>query len=188
MKKTSKKALPIAMEFEGIPVEVFHRRVKYARVEFKTNKLHVIVSPWVSPMEVLERNRTSILKKFHKHKNAVEEARKTPMVDWTEDEFIAIIQRYVEQYSRKLKVKTTEVKLRKMRRRWGSCRRDGMITLNAYLQFVPEHLIAYIIFHELSHLLVRSHNMKFKSIIVSEFPNYRLMDKELLIYGIKLLS
>ena len=86
------------------------------------------------------------------------------------------------------KYPTTGIKFRKMKRRWGSCRSDGIITFNSFLQFVPEHLIAYIIFHELAHLIVKGHNRKFKAIIAREFPNYRQLDKELNLYGLKLLS
>jgi predicted metal-dependent hydrolase len=176
------------MEFAGIPFEVVHRRVKYSRVEFKSAGLRVIVPRGVNPLKILEDNRKSILKKYYKLIQQMETARKTPMTDWTGEEFSGIISRYVEQYSRQLKVKAAKIKFRKMKRRWGSCRSDGIITLNVFLQFVPEHLIAYIIYHELAHLLVRGHNRKFKTIIAKEFPNYRQLDKELNLYGLKLLS
>ena len=90
------------------------------------------------------------------------------MIDWTAEEFNGIISRYVEQYSRQLNVKPTRIKFRKMKRRWGSCRHDGTITLNIFLQFAPEHLIAYIIYHELAHLVVRGHNRKFKALIAND--------------------
>ena len=118
----------------------------------------------------------------------METARKIPMTDWTWEDFNRIVSGYVEQYSRQLGVNARTIKFRKMKRRWGSCRNDGVITLNVYLQFVPEHLIAYIIYHELTHIIVRGHNRKFKSIIAIEFPNYRQLDKELNLYGLKLLS
>ena len=110
------------------------------------------------------------------------------MIEWTEEEFTDIISRYLDRYSRQLKVKPPTIRFRKMKRRWGSCRSDGIITLNVFLQFVPEHLIAYIIYHELAHILVRGHNRKFKALISKEFPYHRLFDKELNLYGLKLLS
>ncbi len=178
------------MEFEGIAVEVVHRRVKYPRVEFKAvpGRLRVIVPRGINPFRVLEDNKTSILKKYRRLMEQMETARKIPMTDWTGEEFKAIISRYLEHYSRQLNVKISRIKLRKMKRRWGSCRTDGTITLNLFLQFVPEHLIAYIIYHELAHLIVKGHNRKFKTIIAREFPDYRQLDKELNLYGLKLLS
>jgi predicted metal-dependent hydrolase len=176
------------MEFEGIPFEVVRRRVRYSRVEFKTAGLRVVVPRGVNPLQILEENKKSIVKKYHKLNQQRETARKIPMTDWTEEEFSTIISKYFERYSRQLKVKPPTIRFRKMKRRWGSCRSDGLITLNVFLQFVPEHLIAYIIYHELAHLLVRGHNKKFKAIIANEFPNYRQLDKELNLYGLKLLS
>jgi predicted metal-dependent hydrolase len=176
------------MEFEGIPFEVVRRRVKYSRVEFKTAGLRVVVPRGVNPLQILEDNKKSIVKKYYKLIQQRETARKIPMTDWTEEEFSTIISKYLERYSRQLKVKPPAIKFRKMKRRWGSCRSDGIITLNVFLQFVPEHLIAYIIYHELAHLIVRGHNKKFKTIIANEFANYRQLDKELNLYGLKLLS
>jgi predicted metal-dependent hydrolase len=178
------------MEFEGIPFEVIRRRVKYSRVEFKHSGagLRVIVPRSVNPMKVLEENRKSILKKYHKLKRQIETAEKMPITDWTDHEFNTVISLYIKRYSRQLKVKMTEIKFRKMKRRWGSCRSDGIVTFNLCLRLVPEHLIAYIVFHELAHLVVRGHNKKFKTLIASEFPNYRQLDKELNLYGLKLLS
>lgn len=175
-------------EFEGIPFEVVRRRVKYSRVEFKTRSLRVIVPRGVDPMKVLEENRESILRKYYKLMDQMEAARKIPMIDWGDKEFETIVSRYIDCYSRQLNVEIIRVKFRKMKRRWGSCRSDGIITFNNFLQFVPEHLIAYIVFHELAHLIVRGHNRKFKTLIASEFPNYRQLDKELNLYGLKLLS
>jgi predicted metal-dependent hydrolase len=176
------------MEFEGIPFEVVRRRVRYSRVEFKTRGLRVVVPRGINPLQILEENKKSIVKKYHKLIQQRETARKIPMTDWTGEEFNRIVSTYLNRYSRQLKVKPPVVKFRKMKRRWGSCRSDGTVTLNIFLQFVPEHLIAYIIYHEVAHILVRGHNQKFKNIIAKEFPNYRQLDKELNLYGLKLLS
>jgi len=178
------------MEFEGIPFEVIRRRVKYSRVEFKHSGtgLRVIVPSSVNPLKVLEENRKSILKKYHKLMGQIETAENMPIADWNDDEFSAVVSLYIERYSRQLKVTMREIKFRKMKRRWGSCRSDGIVTFNRCLQLVPEHLIGYIVFHELAHLVVRGHNRKFKALIASEFPDYRQLGKELTLYGLKLLS
>ena len=176
------------MEFEGIPFEVIRRRVKYSRVEFRHSFLRVIVPRNVDPLEVLQVNRISILKKFHKYMGQIESAKNIILREMEDEEFRSLVSRYTSQYAAQLKVKLKQIKFRKMKRRWGSCRTDGIITLNRYLQLVPENLIAYIIFHELAHLRIRGHNRKFKQIIASEFPNYRELDKELHLYGLRLLS
>jgi predicted metal-dependent hydrolase len=176
------------MEFEGIPFEVVRRRVKYSRVEFKHSHLRVVVPRGVNPLRVLEENKKSILKKYSKLMRQIETAEKMPIVQRPEKEYESIVSLFVERYARQLKVNIKDIRFRAMKRRWGSCRSDGVITLNRCLQLVPGHLVAYIIYHELAHLIVRGHNRKFKDIIASEFPNYRQLDRELTLYGLRLLS
>jgi len=175
-------------EFEGIPYEVVHRGVRKWRVEFKEGKLRVIVPRSIDPLKILHNNKNSILKKYYQVNSRIEAARQTQITERNSDEFISIVSYYVDQYARRLKVKKPEIKFRKMKRRWGSCRTDGIITLNVFLKFVPEHLISYIIFHELSHFLVRGHGRSFKNIIAAEFPNYRNLDRELNLFALKLFS
>ncbi|HLP48559.1 MAG TPA: M48 family metallopeptidase, partial [Candidatus Kapabacteria bacterium] len=148
----------------------------------------VIVPRGIDPLRVLQENKISILKKYHKLISQVETARDKTLIKWPAAQFEAIVASYVDRYSRQLQVRAKEIKFRKMRRRWGSCRSDGIITFNRYLQFVPEKLIAYIVYHELTHLIVRGHNQRFKKVIALEFPNYRVLDKELNLYGLKLLT
>ncbi len=185
--KQTGSASGIDTQFEGIPYDVIRRRVKYSRVEFKSGGLRVIVPRGINPLAVLRDNREAILKKHYKLMNQIESARQIPIGNRTTSEFQSIVEQYVVRYSTQLQVQTTRVKYRKMKRRWGSCRNDGQITLNSYLQCLPEHLIAYIVYHELSHLIVRGHNKEFKHLILLEFPNYRQLDQELNLYGLKLL-
>jgi predicted metal-dependent hydrolase len=59
------------------------------------------------------------------------------------------------------------VSTRKMKTRWGSCRKNGSIVLNPLLIRLPIPCIDYLILHELCHLRVHNHGPSF----------YRLMDK-----------
>ena len=61
------------------------------------------------------------------------------------------------------------LKVRRMRRRWGSCFLDGRINLNTELLGEPVALIDYVIIHELCHLREHNHSPRF----------YRLMDEVL---------
>ncbi len=53
------------------------------------------------------------------------------------------------------------VKVRKMRSRWGSCTAKNSINLNSWLMMLPDHLIDYVILHELVHTTHRDHSTKF---------------------------
>lgn len=71
------------------------------------------------------------------------------------------------------------VTVRWMRSRWGSCRKDGRITLNAALMICPPRLIDYVIVHELAHLLVPAHNAEFYRLLETWLPQAKAMKKEL---------
>ncbi len=176
------------LEFEGITFQVICRKVRYPRIEFKASGFSLIIPKHTDPLDVLQNNKKSILKKCVKIKSQIEAAQKLATVRRSENEFNELIMYYTGKYSGILRVKHQGIKFRKMRRRWGSCRNSGIITLNSYLRFVPEKLLAYIVYHELVHLKVRPHNKKFKAIIAEQYPDYRALDKELILYGLRLLS
>ena len=53
------------------------------------------------------------------------------------------------------------VKIQSSKTRWGSCNRKRNINLTFYLLLVPQHLIDYVILHELCHTVEMNHSEKF---------------------------
>ena len=70
----------------------------------------------------------------------------------------------------------TGLRLRKMRRRWGSCTRTGMITLNEHLVRTPDICIRGVVVHELCHLVHLDHGPGFRALVAEVFPDHRLSD------------
>lgn len=66
-----------------------------------------------------------------------------------------------------------ELKLRKMRRRWGSCSSKGLVTLNTQLMKMPLECIDYVITHELCHLWVFNHSKAFYQLLARAMPQWR---------------
>jgi predicted metal-dependent hydrolase len=62
------------------------------------------------------------------------------------------------------------IRLRKMRRRWGSCSKAGEITYNTLLMQLPEPMIDYTIVHELAHLVHFNHSKAFHALVESYLP------------------
>ena len=175
-------------EFEGIRIDVMRRRVKYSRIEFKPWGLIVIVPSHIDPHDVLEKNKDSVLKKFRKLERDFENSKKMELSQRSETDFKRMVQTYIKIHSQQLRVRIITLKFRNMKRRWGSCRSNGVIILNRFLQFLPDRLISYVIFHELIHLIIPKHNRNFKRMVSSRFENHRELEKELNLYGLKLLS
>lgn len=66
-----------------------------------------------------------------------------------------------------------------MRSRWGSCTLKGRISLNSQLLRLPESLVEYVVIHELAHLKVAGHSKKFHELMESMLPNAKQMRRRL---------
>jgi predicted metal-dependent hydrolase len=53
------------------------------------------------------------------------------------------------------------VRVRRMKTRWGSCTAKNSINLNSWLVMLPDHLLDYVILHELVHTRHRDHSARF---------------------------
>lgn len=66
-----------------------------------------------------------------------------------------------------------KLSVRQMRTRWGSCSRQGNLSLNSELLHLPRELIEYVIVHELCHLVHFGHTAAFWFQVASCLPNWR---------------
>jgi len=72
-----------------------------------------------------------------------------------------------------------ELKIRLMKRRWGSCSTKGTILLNLRLIQTPKVCIDYVLLHELAHLKVPHHNAAFYALLDRMMPDWRKRRGEL---------
>ncbi|MCE2929647.1 MAG: M48 family metallopeptidase, partial [Candidatus Caenarcaniphilales bacterium] len=75
--------------------------------------------------------------------------------------------------------------IRASKTRWGSCSSAKNINLSIYLMKLPEHLIDYVILHELAHTIHQNHSKSFWQALSSLLgQEAKLVDKELKVHRI----
>lgn len=70
-----------------------------------------------------------------------------------------------------------ELRLRRMKRRWGSCSTGGVITLNERLIEVPDACIRAVVVHEMCHLVHMHHGPAFHGLVRQVLPNHQEADR-----------
>ncbi|MDQ1264353.1 MAG: hypothetical protein QG559_1354 [Campylobacterota bacterium] len=85
----------------------------------------------------------------------------------------------LDEYAEIMNLEYSEVRFKKMKRRWGSCSSKKIITLNTQLLKLKKEHIDYILIHELSHLVHMNHSKNFYSLIGRYMPHYKEIHKEL---------
>ena len=67
-----------------------------------------------------------------------------------------------------------QMKLRRMRSRWGSCMpTKSLITLNTYLVIAPLSCTDQVVLHELCHFLESNHSVRFYAYLSRMMPEWR---------------
>jgi len=102
------------------------------------------------------------------------------MMDWYRRELRSVANGLIEQWRRAIGIPLKEWGIKKMKTRWGTCnQRAGRIWLNLELAKKPGHCLEFIIVHEMTHLLERSHNDRFKAYLDQFMPRWRQHKDEL---------
>ncbi len=167
-----------------IEYEILHRRVKYPRLEIKTDKVYVILPEGQdNARELIKKHRSWLYKKISHIKESQEKSKKIKLnLKRSDEELKELINFLIKQITINLDVKVKKVKYRRMKTRWGSCSSDGNLNFNIYLKYLPQTLIEYIVFHETAHLIEMNHNKKFWKIISTKYPDYKEKEDLLFIY------
>lgn len=90
------------------------------------------------------------------------------------------IPKLLAKWEAKVGVSNCEVRIRRMKTRWGSCNANARrIWLNLELAKKSSACLEYIFVHEMVHLSERHHNERFRALMDSLMPNWRLFREEL---------
>jgi len=79
----------------------------------------------------------------------------------------------------KFRFKYNKLSLKNIKSRWGSCSRKNNINLSIHLMRLPDHLIDYVILHELVHTVHHNHSAGFWNMLDDVSGGAKRLDKEL---------
>ncbi len=85
----------------------------------------------------------------------------------------------IDELSRKFHLPFNQLAIKNIKSRWGSCSSKNNINLSIHLMHLPDHLIDYVILHELAHTVVKNHSSKYWQFLSKLTVDAKLLDKEL---------
>ena len=85
----------------------------------------------------------------------------------------------LDRYSEQFNLPYQRLTVRAQKTRWGSCSAKKNINLNYRLIFLPEHLMNYVLLHELAHIRHMNHSKQFWCLLESMTPDARGQDRQL---------
>lgn len=85
---------------------------------------------------------------------------------------------FIEKYEPIMNVKVKELRIKKMKTRWGTCNLEAQrIWINQELIKYPIECLEHIIVHEMTHLLEINHTPRFYSLLETYYTTYKENDK-----------
>ena len=95
------------------------------------------------------------------------------LIDYTNDYLEDVFINCLQKFQLKLDCSVTpRLMIKKMKRRWGSCSPNNLITLNTELIAAHPKCIEYVIYHELCHTIHLDHSKDFYNALERMIPNY----------------
>lgn len=86
------------------------------------------------------------------------------------------LRRRVYHWAARLRVMPKIVRVQRMTRKWGSCSRQGVLTLALDLDRRERAFQDFVIVHELLHIRVPNHGRLFKALMNLHVPRWRLLN------------
>nr|WP_255537744.1 SprT family zinc-dependent metalloprotease [Motiliproteus sp. SC1-56] len=101
------------------------------------------------------------------------ESRRDLIRSWYQQEAQARWPARVDAWAQHTGLRPSSLKIRPYKSRWGSCTRQGRVSLNTLLLGAPEAVLDYVIVHELCHLVHLNHSPAFWELVSTYCPDWK---------------
>lgn len=90
-----------------------------------------------------------------------------------------LVTRRLDYFNSSYNFQFNRISIKNHKSRWGSCSKKGNLNFNYRIALLPDHLVNYIIVHELCHLKELNHSKNFWNLVCETLPRYKEIRKEL---------
>ena len=149
----------------------------------------------VKPVEKIKKVRVKLYQgkfdiDYPQELEAKEEERRKKirgeLISWYREHATKKIKERVEKYKGQVGVEPNKVKVKKQKKRWGSCSSKGNLNINWRIIMAPMSIVDYIVVHELVHLKHNNHSREFWQIVETIIPDYEERQEWLRVNGRRL--
>jgi hypothetical protein len=91
---------------------------------------------------------------------------------WLKDEAERLLEPQVAAQAARVVRSPPGFRLSNARSEWGSCTHDGIVRLNWRLVQLPPELAAYVVAHEVAHLIEMNHSPRFWALVEALYPGH----------------
>ncbi|MFH1561571.1 MAG: M48 family metallopeptidase [Patescibacteria group bacterium] len=99
---------------------------------------------------------------------------------------LKLVRQKIKQFNQHYQLSCQKISVRNQKTRWGSCSKKGNLNFNFRIGLLPDHLVDYIVVHELCHLKELNHSKKFWDLVVQTIPNHKIARRELRLRGLSI--
>lgn len=164
----------------------FEQQGRQSQRELATGESHYFLG-WRRRLDVIEHdgpasvclpNNTTMEMRVRPEANR--DKREAVLQQWYRGRLRAQIAPLLAKWETKLGVTIAEVRIKKMKTRWGSCNAAARrVWLNLELAKKPASCLEYILVHEMIHILERNHSERFRELMETVMPAWHLYREEL---------
>ncbi|MEY4388743.1 MAG: hypothetical protein RLZZ432_462 [Chloroflexota bacterium] len=90
---------------------------------------------------------------------------------WLRRRARAVASQLIEAYAAEMRVRPSRLRIGDQATRWGSASADGTISLSWRLVLAPPSCFEAVVVHELAHLRVRGHGLRFRQLVERHCPD-----------------
>lgn len=163
--------------------EILENNIK-APLKYRNGETHTIWGKEYT-LQLIKNNVKKVLVDEEKSiiylpvpKRSIIEKRKSILDEYYREELKKAIPQVLDKCTRIVGRKPKSITVRKMKN-WGNCKQDGRITLNLNLAKKDPICLEYVMIHELCHLIEFNHGKKFKKLMDTHCPNWKIIKKKL---------